>query len=85
MDSFERALRVDPNYALVHAGLGAVGALIYNTLAPDVDRKWWSERAEREARAALELDPDLAEAHDALAAVCKYTDFEWEGAMVFTI
>jgi 3-methyladenine DNA glycosylase/8-oxoguanine DNA glycosylase len=69
----------------VHAGLGAVGARIYNTLAPDVDRKWWGERAEREARAALELDPNLAEAQDALAAVYKYTDFEWEGTMVFTI
>jgi serine/threonine-protein kinase len=78
VDSFERALRLDPSYALAHAGLAAAGARFYNTLAPDVDRQRWGERAEREAQAALELDPNLAEAHEALAAVYNYRDFEWE-------
>ena len=81
VDFFERALRLDPNYALAHAGLAEAGARIFNSLAPDENRERWRERAEREARAALELDSDLAEAHEALAAVYSYTDFEWDRAI----
>jgi serine/threonine-protein kinase len=81
VDSFERALRLDPNYALAHAGLAAACARIFNSLAPDADRQGWGERAEREARAALQLDPNLAEAHEALAAFYMYTDFEWDRAI----
>src|SRR4029079_12003564 len=38
----------------------------------------WGERAEQEAAQALELDPGLAEAHLARAAVARKTDFNWE-------
>jgi len=81
VDWFERALRLDPNYALAHAGLAEAGARIFNSLAPDENRQRWGERAEREARAALELDPNLAEAHEALAIVYNNTDFEWDRAI----
>ena len=47
--------------------------------AADVDR--WAERAEAEARAALDLDPDLAEAHLARAAVARKREFDWNATM----
>jgi len=78
---FERALKLDQNYALAHAGLADASSRIYNSLASDVERQPWRERAEREARAALELDPNLAEAYEALAAVYSFTDFEFDRAI----
>ena len=78
VEAFERALKVDPNYALAHAGLAYASGVMYNSVAVDAQRKEWGERAEREARAALEIDPELAEAHDALAAYYQYTEFNWD-------
>jgi len=80
LDSFERALELDPNYALAHAGVAAVSARIYNSVASDENRQRWRERAIREVRAALQLDPNLAEAHWALAVVYNGTDFEYDRA-----
>lgn len=78
VEAFERALQVDPNYALAHAGLAYASGLMYNSVAADAQRKEWGERAEREAHAALAIDPDLAEAHDALAAYYQLTEFNWD-------
>jgi tetratricopeptide (TPR) repeat protein len=44
----------------------------------DAERQSWGERAEREARAALALDPELAEAHVALADYYGLTEFHWD-------
>ena len=46
--------------------------------APETETKDWAERAEREAHQALKLDAGLAEAHEALAAIYRYTEFDWE-------
>jgi tetratricopeptide (TPR) repeat protein len=46
---------------------------------PDV--ALWGERANREAARALVLDPNLAEAHLAKAAVMRKADFDWEGTL----
>ncbi len=78
VDSFEHALQLDPGYALAHAGLAAAAARIYNSLASDEDRQRWDNRAEREVKAALELDPNLAEAYEAMGLVYGHKDFEWE-------
>ena len=78
---FEQALRLDSDYALAHAGMAQAATRIYNSLAPDQDRQRWSERAEQAARAALELDPNLAEAHEALAMVYRDTGSEWDRAI----
>ena len=45
--------------------------------ATGAEVKPWGERAEREATRALELDPSLAEAHLARAAVARKADFDW--------
>lgn len=43
--------------------------------------KLWGERARTEARRALALDPSLAEAHLAMAAVSRKSDFDWDGTL----
>jgi tetratricopeptide (TPR) repeat protein len=45
--------------------------------APTSEYIEWAERGQREAHAALQLDPQLAEAHEALAAVNRAIDFDW--------
>jgi tetratricopeptide (TPR) repeat protein len=78
VEAFEGALRLDPNYALAHAGLATASANMWLRFAPEAEIKSWKESAEREARRALELDANLAEAHEALAAFYRYTEFDWE-------
>ena len=59
---FERALEIDPDYALAHAGAADCCSALYT---------WWDaskanlEGADAYSRQALALDPDLAEAHSA--------------------
>jgi class 3 adenylate cyclase/TolB-like protein/Flp pilus assembly protein TadD len=81
VEAFEDALRLDPNYALAHTGLATASANMWLRFAPEAEIKSWKESAEREARRALELDANLAEAHEALAAVYRYTEFDWERAI----
>ncbi|MGH9387087.1 MAG: protein kinase domain-containing protein, partial [Vicinamibacterales bacterium] len=76
--SFEEALKVDPAYAPARAGVALASASMRLRFAPASEALAWSERAEREARAALELDPQLAEAHEALAGVYRAVEFKWE-------
>lgn len=81
IEKFENALRLDPNYAPAYAGLARAAAEMHLRFAPEREGKIWGERAEREARRALELDTNLAETHLALAAVYGKTEFNWEGTI----
>lgn len=81
VDAFEAALRVDPGYALARAGLAMACADQYLRFAPAGDVERWAECAETEARAALALDPDLAEAHLARAMVARKREFDWIAAL----
>jgi TolB-like protein len=76
--AFERALAVDSRYALAHAGLAKASAQMYIRFAAEADLDQWRSRAERHARRALELEGTLAEAHEALAAVARHADFDWD-------
>ncbi|MGD9588528.1 MAG: tetratricopeptide repeat protein [Pyrinomonadaceae bacterium] len=74
---FKLAIEKDPNYALAYAGLAASYALMpylhnYSSIE-------YLPKAKEEAQKALELDPDLAEAHAALGNVLLYS-YDWEGA-----
>jgi serine/threonine-protein kinase len=75
--SFERALALDSSYALARAGLAMASADMHLRFATGPEVKPWGERAEREAARAIELDPGLAEAHLARAAVARKSDFDW--------
>jgi tetratricopeptide (TPR) repeat protein len=81
VQAFEGALRSDPQYALARAGLAMASADMYLRFAPAAEVEQWGVRAETEARAALDLDPDLAEAHLARAAVARKREFDWNETM----
>jgi serine/threonine-protein kinase len=75
---FERAIELDPAFALAHAGLG----MAWGVLALG----YWSYRpletyplARRELSRALELDPGISEAHSMLALVEAWFDLDWVG------
>jgi tetratricopeptide (TPR) repeat protein len=77
---YERALQLDPGYALAWVGLStAHGAQGVSGYVP-VDEGFRKSR--REAEKALALDPNLAEAHAALGQVRSFYDWDWSGADV---
>jgi len=57
---YSQAVAVDPAFALAHARLATTLGLLYRFRAPSEELK---TRAHAEAREALRLQPDLAEAH----------------------
>jgi eukaryotic-like serine/threonine-protein kinase len=72
---FEQAIRTDPNYAPAYAGL----ASFYWTML-DLPPREAMPMAKENALKALELDPDLAQAHSELAAIHFYADWDWASA-----
>lgn len=68
MTCFERALALDPRYALAHIGLAHAHFWRFQgsraRVMPDVDQL---EAAIRHVQQAIAIDPELAEAHAALA------------------
>jgi non-specific serine/threonine protein kinase len=57
---FQRAIQIDPHYALAYAGIADCCSMLYMYLeASDANLN----DADQASRKALELDPDLAEAH----------------------
>ncbi len=77
IEFFQRALAEDPTYASAYAGLADAYALLgfYGYFPPTEVMP----KAKEAARKALELDPNLAEAHASLGFV--HTIFDWDWAM----
>jgi len=80
--AFESAIRRDPAYTLARAGLAMACADMCLRFARPSDVERWGQRAEAEARAALELDGNIAEAHLARAAVARKREFDWNQVVV---
>ena len=78
---FEEAIARDPRYAAAHAGLANAAAQMRIRFAPAGESRRWAERAKEEASRAVALAPDLAEAHEASAAVYRFDEFDWERVM----
>ena len=77
IEYYQQALRRDPNYALVDAGLAdAYSNLSDWFLAP----RQVMPQAKAAAMRALELDESLAEAHTSLAFIKVIYDWDWSGA-----
>lgn len=78
VEHFERAIAFDPGYALPYAGLAdAFGSLAYyGAIAPDVG----FPRAKAAAARALEIEPELAEAHASMGISRLFWDWDWQGA-----
>jgi serine/threonine protein kinase/cytochrome c-type biogenesis protein CcmH/NrfG len=77
---FERAIKLDPNYALAYAAIADCCSFIF--MYADRSEK---ERvlAEEASRKALQLDPDLAEAHAARGMVLSLSDNNEQAAVHF--
>lgn len=75
---FKQATDVDANYSLAYAGLADTYNLLgsYGEIAP----REAFPRARASAIRALELDPDLAEAHTSLAYALQNFYWDWSGA-----
>jgi DNA-binding winged helix-turn-helix (wHTH) protein len=67
---FERAVAVDPKYALAYTGLASAElASFENTRTENHPARGVLDRAQAHARRAIELDERLAEAHGSLAMI----------------
>jgi serine/threonine protein kinase/Tfp pilus assembly protein PilF len=74
IDSFKKAIELDPNYALAYAAM----AEVYNSMGKQyVLPKDCIPLAKAAATRALEIDPMLAEAHSALADALAIYDWNW--------
>ncbi|MCM2268792.1 MAG: protein kinase [Thermoanaerobaculia bacterium] len=77
VENFERATRLAPDFALAFASLADTFSVLGRTAGdPSVPY----QRARAAAQRALELDPDLADAHVALARVELYFDWNFAAA-----
>ena len=75
---FERAIEIDPSYALAHAGLADIYNLlpVYDGFRPHD----YYPKAKAYALKALSIDGGLAEAHAALGLAILHYDWNWSGA-----
>ena len=80
LQAMQRALELDPSYAIAWSGLADAYSLMvfYALAAPELVR----EQARHAARKAVELAPELAEAHASVALVNVLFDWDWAGAEV---
>jgi serine/threonine-protein kinase len=81
VESFQAALARDPDYVLAHAGLAMASAKMRLFFAQEAEVATWHARAHQAAQRALQLNPDLAETREALAAVYRSTEFNWAAAV----
>ena len=89
IDNFQRAIELDPNFALAYSGLadsymamilgGPFGKIGQSNRQPmpiaEARLKWGPA-----ARRAVELDPDLAEAHTSLGQGLEWLEWDLDGA-----
>ena len=71
-------IALDPKFALAHARLASTAGQIFHFYEPT---DAWKTKARTEAAAAVQLQPNLAEAHLALAQCAYWLDQDYEGAI----
>ena len=77
---FEKAIEIDSDYALAYAGIASASSLVYTYF----DRRPVNSiQADVASRKALELAPDLAEAHLARAIALRHADHTDESEQEF--
>ena len=80
IECFQNAIEIDPQYALAYAGLAG----IYNVLTVNdgFAPHDYFPKAKAAALQALEIDPNLAEAHTAFGLAVLHYDWNWSGAEI---
>ena len=78
IEYFQQAIKLDPNFALAYASI----AESYNAIPsyPYLSSKEASPQAKAAATRALEIDPNLSEAHSALGAYLGNYEWNWTEA-----
>ncbi len=78
IEQFNEAIALDPTYPLAYVGLAdSYSILGWYCGLPPTDA---FPKARAAARRALEIDPELAEAHNSLAYVSFFHDWKWDQA-----
>ncbi len=78
IEYFEHATRIDPEYSLAYSGLADCYTLL--NYAGGLRPTDAMPKAKAAADRALKIDSSLAEAHNSLAAVKFWYEWDWEGA-----
>jgi TolB-like protein/tetratricopeptide (TPR) repeat protein len=81
ISAFNRALEVSPDDVRAHAGLAVALARKSWHVSSSEEASAFRTLARDAAHRALRLDPEMGEAYDALAAVYRYSEFEWDKAI----
>jgi TolB-like protein/Tfp pilus assembly protein PilF len=72
---FQQAVEIDPSYARAYDGLA--DSYIWLGYLGGLSQTEARSRAEPPLRRALEIDPELPDAHETLAGIKHYYDWEW--------
>jgi TolB-like protein/DNA-binding winged helix-turn-helix (wHTH) protein/Flp pilus assembly protein TadD len=78
LEYFERAIALDPDYALAWAGI--TGVVLASPINSDVPPATVAARGREAAARALAAGPELAEAHSAQAFASFVLDWDWAAA-----
>jgi TolB-like protein/DNA-binding winged helix-turn-helix (wHTH) protein len=78
LDAYKNAVEKDPNFALAHIGIAE--SFIMLSGHRKITMQEAELRAEPSIRRALELDNNLAQAHNALAELKYQYQYDWRGA-----
>ncbi|HVQ38088.1 MAG TPA: protein kinase [Pyrinomonadaceae bacterium] len=78
IERLERAVHLDPDFAIAHSELADCYSLLNWYVEPPPPAAW--QRAKQSAMRAVEADPDLAEAHASLGFVRLHYDRDWDDA-----
>lgn len=79
LDEYQKAVSLDPTFALAYAGLADLFSRRGNGLSGAESRDAY-KKAKLYAQKALQLDGDLAEAYASLGRIKRLADWDWEGA-----
>jgi len=75
IDLFQQALKLDPNFALAYVGVGESWAVMPSY--PYMESKDAMPLAKAAIAKALEIDPDLPEAHTVAGMIAATYDWDW--------
>jgi serine/threonine-protein kinase len=78
---FQEAVDRDPVFVLAYTGLAMASARMRLFFAQEDEVRIWDKRAHDAANRALQLDPQLAQSHEAAAAVLRSAEFDWSGVI----